>query len=223
MKSTLTLTAFAVAIALASCGTPTETNSEAPAAKEETKTTGAVEFMGGTYAVDPAASSINWKGTEITTRFHEGTVNVHKGSIQVIDKSISNGFVAIDMNSIVVTDEDMGESSKANLLGHLKSDDFFGVDQFPFSRIDIEGIKTKGDVSYAYGKIFIREISQPINFPVTVSEDDGNVVVDASLSFDRSKHDVKFRSGAFPDLFPDLGDKLINDDIELDVHIVATM
>ncbi len=223
MKSTLTLTACAVAIALASCGTPTETNSEAPAAKEETKTTGAVEFMGGTYAVDPAASSIKWKGTEITTRFHEGTVNVYKGSIQVIDKSISNGFVAIDMNSIVVTDEDMGESSKANLLGHLKSDDFFGVDQFPFSRIDIEGIKTKGEVSYAYGKIFIREISQPINFPVTVSEDDGNVVVDASLSFDRSKHDVKFRSGAFPDLFPDLGDKLINDDIELDVHIVATM
>ena len=47
--------------------------------------------------------------------------------------------------------------------------------------------------------------------------------MDASLTFDRSKHDVKFRSGAFPDLFPDLGDKLINDDIELDVHIVATM
>ena len=223
MKNTFTWTACAVAIAFASCGAPAETNSEAPAAKEETKTTEAVEFMGGTYIVDQAASTVNWKGTEITTRFHEGTVNVHKGSIQVIDKSISNGFAAIDMNSIVVTDEGMGESSKANLIGHLKSDDFFGVDQFPFSRIDIEGIKTKGDVSYAYGKIYVREIGEPINFPVTVSEEDGNMVVDASFTFDRSKHDVKFRSGAFPDLFPDLGDKLINDDIELDVHIVATL
>ena len=55
------------------------------------------------------------------------------------------------------------------------------------------------------------------------SEEDGTITVDASLTFDRSKHDVKFRSGTFPDLFPDLGDKLINDDIELDVHIVATM
>ncbi len=223
MKNTFTWMACAVTIALASCGAPAETNSEEPASKEETKTTEAVEFMGGTYVVDQAASTVNWKGTEITTRFHEGTVNVHKGSIQVIDKSISNGFVAIDMKSIVCTDEGMNDDSKANLIGDLKSDDFFGVDQFPFSRIDIEGIKTKGDVSYAYGKIFVREIGEPINFPVNVSEEDGNLVVDASFTFDRSKHDVKFRSGAFPDLFPDLGDKLINDDIELDVHIVAAL
>lgn len=223
MKNTFTWMACAVTIALASCGAPAETNSEEPASKEETKTTEAVEFMGGTYVVDQAASTVNWKGTEITTLFHEGTVNVHKGSIQVIDKSISNGFVAIDMKSIVCTDEGMNDDSKANLIGHLKSDDFFGVDQFPFSRIDIEGIKTKGDVSYAYGKIFVREVGEPINFPVNVSEEDGNLVVDASFTFDRSKHDVKFRSGAFPDLFPDLGDKLINDDIELDVHIVAAL
>ena len=223
MKNTFTWTACAVAIALASCGAPAETNSEAPAAKEETKTTEAVEFMGGTYIVDQAASTVNWKGTKITTDSHVGTIQVHKGSINVVDKTISDGFVAIDMNSMVCTDEGMDDGSKANLIGHLKSDDFFGVDQFPFSRIDIEGVKTKGDVSYAYGKIYVREIGEPINFPVTVSEEDGNMVVDASLTFDRSKHDVKFRSGAFPDLFPDLGDKLINDDIELDVHIVATL
>lgn len=75
----------------------------------------------------------------------------------------------------------------------------------------------------AYGQIVIREIAQPIYFPVTLSDDNGNIVVDASVTIDRSKHEVKFRSGAFPDLFPDLGDKLINDDIELDVHIVATL
>ena len=223
MKNTFTWTACAVAIALASCGAPAEPKSEAPAAKEETKTTEAVEFMGGTYIVDQAASTVNWKGTEITTNSHVGTIQVHKGSINVVDKSISDGFVAIDMNSMVCTDEGMDDGSKANLIGHLKSDDFFGVEQFPFSRIDIEGIKTKGEVSYAYGKIYVREIGEPINFPVTVSEEDGNMVVDASFTFDRSKHDVKFRSGAFPDLFPDLGDKLINDDIELDVHIVATL
>tara|TARA_B100001093_G_C26734075_1_gene973611 strand:- start:130 stop:840 length:711 start_codon:yes stop_codon:yes gene_type:complete len=223
MKKILTWTAYAVVVALASCSAPNEAKTEATTAKEENKSTEAVEFIGGTYAVDVEASTVRWKGTEITTQFHEGTVNVHKGSIQVIDKAISSGFVAINMNSIVVTDEDMGESSKTNLLGHLKSGDFFGVEKFPFSRLDIEGIKTKADVTYAYGKIFIREIGQPIVFPITVSDEDGNMVVDASLSFDRSKHDVKFRSGAFPDLFPDLGDKLINDDIELDVHIVATL
>jgi polyisoprenoid-binding protein YceI len=223
MNNTFTWTACAVAIALTSCGAPAETNSEAPTAKEEIKTPEAVEFMGGTYAVDQEASTVKWKGTEITTKYHEGTVRVYKGSINVIDKSISDGFVAIDMSSMVCTDEGMNDDSKASLIGHLQSDDFFGVEQFPFSRIDIEGIKTKGDVSYAYGKMYVRDIGAPINFPVTISEEDGNMVVDASLTFDRSKHDVKFRSGAFPDLFPNLGDKLINDDIELDVHIVAAL
>ena len=81
----------------------------------------------------------------------------------------------------------------------------------------------KGEVAMGYGKIFIREIAQPINFPVAISQAEGNLIVDADVTFDRSKHDVKFRSGSFPDLFPDLGDKLINDEIELSVHIVGKM
>ena len=223
MKNTFTWAACAAAIALASCGAPAETNSETAPAKEEAKTAEAASFIGGTYTIDPAASTVNWKGTKITTDSHVGTINVHKGTINVLDNAIAKAFVAIDMNSMVCTDEGMDEDTKANLIGHLSSDDFFGVEQFPYSRLDIEGIKVKEGEALAYGQIVIREIAQPINFPVTISEEDGNIVVDASLTFDRSKHDVKFRSGAFPDLFPDLGDKLINDDIELDVHIVATL
>ena len=38
----------------------------------------------------------------------------------------------------------------------------------------------------------------------------------ASLVFDRSKYNVKFRSGTF---FENLGDKLIYDDIELEINL----
>ena len=223
MKNIFTWAACVAALALASCEAPAESNSEAAPAKEEAKTTEAPSFIGGTYNIDPATSRVNWKGTEITTSSHVGTINVHKGTINVIDNTIAKGFVAIDMSSMVCTDEGMGDDSKANLINHLSSDDFFGVEQFPYSRLEIEGIKVKGGEALAYGQIIIREISQPINFPVTISDDNGNILVDAFVTFDRSKHDVKFRSGAFPDLFPNLGDKLINDDIELDVHIVATL
>ena len=226
MKNTLTWAACAAAIALASCGSApaeTDTKTETAPVKEEAKTAKTPELIGGTYTIDTEASTVNWKGTKITNDSHVGTVNVYKGTINVIDKAISGAFVAIDMNSMICTDEGMDEEAKGNLIGHLKSDDFFGVEQFPNAQIKINGVKVKGGVPIAYGSISIRDISQPVQFPITISEDNGSIVVDASLTVDRSKHDVKFRSGAFPDLFPDLGDKLINDDIELDVHIVATL
>ena len=182
-----------------------------------------MSLTGGRYTIDSAASTVNWKGTEITGKSHVGTVDIYKGNLEVVDETIAKAFVSMDMNTIVVTDEGMSDGAKESLLGHLKSEDFFGVEKFPDSQMFIEGVKEKDGVPHVFGKIIIRRIPQPIHFPVTLSEEDGTITVDASLTFDRSKHDVKFRSGAFPDLFPNLGDKLINDDIELDVHIVATM
>ena len=38
------------------------------------------------------------------------------------------------------------------------------------------------------------------------------------LSFDRSKYDVRFRSGSF---FENLGDKLILDDIDVNIMLVT--
>jgi len=40
----------------------------------------------------------------------------------------------------------------------------------------------------------------------------------AILSFDRSKYDVRFRSGKF---FENLGDKLILDDIDIDIILAS--
>jgi polyisoprenoid-binding protein YceI len=225
MKSLLSIAATAALFFFASCGDqagPSETNANATAGESNNK--GNLENLtDGTYTIDPATSTISWKGSKITGSEHIGTLNVHEGAINVIENSISNGSVAVDMNSMVCTDEGMDDDTKANLIGHLQSDDFFGVEQFPFARLDMEGMKVKGDLAVGYGKIFIREIGQPISFPVQLSSENNNIILDAKVTFDRSMHDVKFRSGSFPDLFPDLGDNLINDEIELDVHIEASL
>ena len=42
----------------------------------------------------------------------------------------------------------------------------------------------------------------------------------ANLIFDRSKYDVRFRSGSF---FENLGDKLIYDDIELSINLTTLL
>ena len=43
-----------------------------------------------------------------------------------------------------------------------------------------------------------------------------NSSINSNLTFDRTKYDVRYRSGNF---FQNLGDKLIYDDIELEVSL----
>ena len=60
----------------------------------------------------------------------------------------------------------------------------------------------------------IKGITHPISFEMDLLEDGSYV---AKLIFDRSKYDVQYRSGSF---FENLGDRLILDDVELEVTLV---
>ena len=93
MKNTFTWAACAIAIALASCGTPAEDNASTEASKKEKpQENDPVSLTGGRYTIDSAASTVNWKGTEITGKSHVGTVDIYKGNLEVVDETISNGF-----------------------------------------------------------------------------------------------------------------------------------
>jgi polyisoprenoid-binding protein YceI len=205
------------AILLVSCGTaPTdnpETASPDSSAKKDAKTSNTA-FADGQYTVNAALSTCNWVGTEITTNTHTGTLDIYKGSVSVVDNRVNTAFLALNMSTI-------NGDAKASLEGHLKSEDFFGVEKHPFSELKLESLKTKEGQSYAGGILNIRGISHPISFPVDASQDGNQLTFDGDMTFDRSKYNVKFRSGSFPDLFPDLGDKLINDEITISFHIVA--
>ena len=56
----------------------------------------------------------------------------------------------------------------------------------------------------------------PISFESEVKSIDPKVNAIVDMTFDRSKYNVRFRSGTF---FQNLGDKLIYDDIEISVDI----
>ena len=62
------------------------------------------------------------------------------------------------------------------------------------------------------GELTIKTFTHPVEFEMLNSNDGWN----ANLVFDRSKYEVKFRSGTF---FENLGDKLIYDDIELAINL----
>jgi polyisoprenoid-binding protein YceI len=163
-----------------------------------------------TKKVDVTKSSINWVGKKVTGS-HEGTITLREGALVFKGKKVVNGNFTVDMTTINTTD--LSGKGKTNLDGHLKSDDFFGVEKFPTATLVFKTIGEKSNGVYAVtADLTIKGITHPIKFELTV---DGNMA-STTLKVDRTKYDIKYGSGSF---FSDLGDKTIYDEFELTVKL----
>tara|TARA_Y100000589_G_C26974039_1_gene555784 strand:+ start:179 stop:790 length:612 start_codon:yes stop_codon:yes gene_type:complete len=165
------------------------------------------------YNIETAQSQITWTGREVSTSSHYGTLDFVSGNFEISNGAIVNGEFIVDMTSI--NNQDMQGDSKARLEGHLKSDDFFSVESYPTAAISINSSELISDGKWnVSADLSIKGFTHPVNFEMISSEDGWT----ANLVFDRSKYDVRFRSGSF---FENLGDKLIYDDIELSVNLTT--
>lgn len=169
------------------------------------------------YKVDLAKSNTKWHAKKVTGE-HFGTINLSNGSLNVDGNKITGGSFEIDMNSIKCTDiTDAGYNAK--LVGHLKSDDFFSVEKNPKAKFVIKKVEGKGDSYNITGDLTIKGITNSITFPATVKTDANGLNATAKIVLDRSKWDIRYGSKTF---FPNIGDKMINDDFEIDLALAAT-
>ena len=163
-----------------------------------------------TKQVNTSSSSITWKGYKLGGA-HEGTIAIESGSLDFDGETLVGGTFKIDMSSITVTDLE-GES-KGNLEGHLKSDDFFGVETYNEASLIFTEVKPKANNTYEVtGNLTIKKHTHPITFDLVVN---GSTATTA-LKVDRSKFDVRYGSKSF---FNDLKDKAIYDDFDLAVNL----
>ena len=170
----------------------------------------------GDYTMDNDNSSIKWTGRELSTISHYGSLQMKDGSLTINTDGTVNGVIKIDMTTIDC--EDLEGRSKASLERHLRSDDFFSVESHPIATLTFksEGGMGAGNKLAFNGDLEIKGISHPISFESKVKSVDPKVNAIVDMTFDRSKYNVRFRSGTF---FQNLGDKLIYDDIEISVDI----
>lgn len=170
-----------------------------------------------TLSVNVAESKVVWLGKKVTGE-HTGTIGIAQGNLEFSKDQLSGGTFEIDMKSIANTDIEDQEYSK-KLEGHLKSDDFFGVEKFPKSTLVIKKVKLEaGNKYHVKGEITIKGITNAIEFPVEVIVAGSKATASATITIDRSKFEVKYGSGSF---FDDLGDKMIYDEFTLEVTLVA--
>jgi len=195
-------TIVTLGIAVVSCNKTKEaqtTNSETALVSEESSQK---------YRVNSAESVIEWKGFK-PTGSHNGTINLENGTLTTNNGKINSGTFLINMSSIKESE------NNARLEGHLKSPDFFDVEKFPTGAFEITGIKE----SMLSGNLTIKGITNNVSFSVSISDEGGDLLLTSdAFTINRSKWDIRYKSKSF---FNDLGDKFIDDDIEIKITIKA--
>ena len=169
-------------------------------------------------SVDTTASQITWKGYKVTGE-HAGTIAVKEGNFTYDGTILTGGNFVIDMTSIACTDL-QGEYA-GKLVGHLKSDDFFGVATYPTAKFEITKVVSRGKAGdyKVTGNLTIKETTKEIRFNVNVDQSTGVPVATADITIDRSDFNVKYGSGSF---FDNLGDKTIYDEFDLGLKLVGS-
>ena len=142
------------------------------------------ELKGGKYNVLPIASSVEWLGKELTTKTHTGTLGINSGYVEIDQEKRVKGEIVIDMQTLIVTD--LSGRSKEVLEGHLKSDDFFGTNNFPKATLRFQSngvIKEANQIDFQ-GDLTIKDISNKIDFSATVLDNSENLKALAKMTFD---------------------------------------
>ncbi|MBP8025992.1 MAG: YceI family protein [Bacteroidota bacterium] len=214
MKAYYLLAAVALFIAT-SCSSKSGNKVDASDAKEATANVGSQKLV-----VDTLASTVAWKGYK-PGGSHHGTLGIKQGELSVENGELVSGTFTLDMNKILcedLTDAKMNEQ----LVGHLKSADFFDVAKYPEGKFTITTVEKLNDGVNSHrisGNLELKGVSKNITFDANVTNE-GTIykATTATFTIDRTQWGVNYGS---KNIFKDLKDSFINDDMEVTITIVA--
>ncbi len=156
--------------------------------------------QGTVYEVDTMNSRIEWKGFKVIksdNMSHFGTIRFESGEVTVKDGKLESGKFVADMNTVTSVDLKDDQEQNDQLVGHLKSADFFGVNKFPTSSFEITKVtpNTTGDYNTSIdGNLTIKGITKPLTFNANVSLKEGEVsIATEPKDIDREDFGVKFQ------------------------------
>ena len=191
---------------------------------------------GDAMMVKTDQSEITWVGSKkFVEDKHSGTIKLKSGQVFFKDGQPTHGDFVIDMTSIQNTDMD-DEGYRKKLEGHLKSEDFFAVDQFAEAKFTFNEVKSLGNNQYALtGEMQIREAKHPetIQATITMNPENTGFTATADAVIDRTKYGVLFNAENtdnsddwffvkwFKKGTATAKDKIINNDMNITIKLVA--
>jgi polyisoprenoid-binding protein YceI len=177
--------------------------------------------------LDVAASSANWTGKKLAGT-HTGKVSFKDGAFEYKNNKLVKGEVNVDLTSI--TNEDLKDAEyNKKLVDHLKSDAFFDVEKFPTATFKITSLSeihnfVPGQPNLGVkGTLTIRGITKPLATKVFFTPNETGFDVKGKLIIERTQYGLKYNAKKFLSMekLKEIGDKLIDDHFEVDLHLVA--
>jgi len=211
------LAAMAALVFAVSCGGNAAKNKV-----EGTDAQAAASGVGQELVVDTTASLINWKGSKVGGS-HNGTIALKSGSIFINGENVASSSFIIDMNRIV--DEDLTQKNMNEMLvNHLKSEEFFDVAKYPESiftvtKVEVAANATDSVTHMVSGNLKLKDVEKNITFGAKITkEGDLYKAITVPFTIDRTQWNVTYGSKT---LFANLKDNIVDDNIELQITIVA--
>ena len=162
-------------------------------------------------------STVIWTGSK-PTGSHTGNVSIKSGYLTFDHGRLVGGNFTIDMTSITCTDIEK-ESKNKYFVDHLKDEDFFDVTEFPEANLNIKKVKRLNAQQYEMsGEMTIKGITNDLTFTSEVKLTGNSYVAISKIIIDRTKYGVEYKSS---NVFKNLGDKFIYDEIEFDIFLVS--
>lgn len=179
---------------------------------ETTEAAEAAAADGTDLTVNPAASSVTWLGKKVTGE-HHGDVKIKEGVLTVKEGKLAGGKIVIDLTSI--DDKDLDGETKMKLENHLKSADFFDVENHPEAILEITDVKEGADAGTVVisANLEIRGVTKNITFNANV--------VEASDSAFKGSADFNIAREDWGVSFQGKPDDLISKEINFKINLEA--
>lgn len=164
---------------------------EKPNKAANSQLTSYTNLQADTIRIDIDRSSLKWKGTKLMgLGKHEGDIRIQEGYLLLNKGDLEGGRVIIRMTSLRVTDIPASDPIPLrNLTAHLKNEDFFAVDKYPNTILDILRVtKVGGNYLLISAMLEIKGIRKPIEFAAEMNKNSYK----ASFKMDRFDWNIAY-------------------------------
>ncbi|MEM7248456.1 MAG: YceI family protein [Acidobacteriota bacterium] len=202
--------ALACGLVLGACSNPTADKPKATVDSPSTQTAPSTQVASGpvrTFTFDGSGSKVEFVGSKLSGS-HSGGFNAFTGRVELGSAGLASAQlqVEIDMTST--------HSDHPKLTGHLKSPDFFDVEQFPTATFVSRQVAGADAGAFTVtGDLTLHGVTKTISFPATASVDGNTLTTNAEFAIDRQQFDITY---------PGRPDDLIRDDVLIKLMINAT-
>jgi polyisoprenoid-binding protein YceI len=185
------------------CQNPAEDKPEAEVA-EPTASTAEPAADAVAYVMG-SESKIGFVGSKVTGS-HEGGFEVFTGQIHLVGGMAEGSHVVVDIDTTSLW------ADAEKLTKHLKSPDFFDVEQFPTARFESTSVTRDGGGYVITGNLDLHGVQKSISFPATIDVTDGTIRAQAEFSINRLDFGI---------VYAGMPDDLIREEVVIKLDLVA--